>query len=133
MNDYLQNARNKHGEEAFEFKIIVECDEDDLIWIEQVYLDRYWEDGVLYNMNPLADRPPMTEETKEKMSKAAMGHTRNLGRKRTEETRAKMSKAMVGNTNPSTKLTNQDVREIRRLYATGKVTQALLGKIWGIH
>ena len=38
-NIHLQRSWNKHGEESFEFNIILECSEDELLLIEQEYLD----------------------------------------------------------------------------------------------
>lgn len=89
-NDYLQNAWNKYGEDVFEFDIIVECGRDDLLWIEQVHLDRYRNDKILYNINTRVDRVEMTVETREKIRRAA------VGREISEETRKKLSRAGKG-------------------------------------
>lgn len=40
-NDYLQKAFNKYGEDAFEFKQIVECLQQDLELYEQLIIDGY--------------------------------------------------------------------------------------------
>lgn len=37
---YLQNAWNKHGEEAFRFSVLEECAADHLETLEQAYIDR---------------------------------------------------------------------------------------------
>lgn len=169
-NIYLQREFVKYGEGAFEFEVIVLCDEDDRIWIEQVYLDRYWNEKVLYNMNPDASKPPMTEETKAKIGAANRGRPRprsvpmtdatkeklrqaNLGKKASAETRRKMSEAgrgrvwsqasreklsksrmgqQIGEKNPNGKLRNEDVWEIRRLWATGKLLQKEIAVMWRI-
>lgn len=168
-NSYLQNAWNKYGDGTFKFDVIVECDEGDLAWIEQVYLDRYWGEGVLYNLNPRANRLEFTdeirakigaasagrrhsEETKRKISAAKMGqrHTEATkrqmsmarqgennhfwGKSHSKETRRKISAVRTGIT-AGTKhhnacLLNEDVWEIRRLAATGKIAPKILAKMW---
>ena len=39
INEHLQNAWNKYGESNFEFSIVEQCDIDQLLMIEQKYLD----------------------------------------------------------------------------------------------
>lgn len=56
----------------------------------------------------------------------------------TPEVRAKISaahkghKRSVGADNPKAKLTEENVREIRRLLAEGKLSQEKIGKIYGV-
>jgi len=72
-----------------------------------------------------------SEETKRKMSKAQLAREPF-----SEETRRKMSLANVGKhqgeNHHMAKLSEGDVHEIRRLYATGKVTQHILGEMFKI-
>jgi group I intron endonuclease len=53
-NKYLQAAYNKYGEDAFEYNIMELCTEEELISCEQNYIDKYWDYGILYNINPTA-------------------------------------------------------------------------------
>ena len=48
-NQYLQNAFDKYGEENFSFNILEECSINELLIIEQQYLDK---DKDLYNIAP---------------------------------------------------------------------------------
>ena len=41
-------------------------------------------------------------------------------------------RSLKGSTNGQSKLSSDDVREIRRIYATGKVTQDAIAKIFGV-
>jgi group I intron endonuclease len=108
-NAHLQNAWNKHGECSFEFRVILECDTDGLLDLEQRYIDAYEWDS-LYNLSPTAGSTSgvkysedacakisevqagrvCSEETRSRMSKA------QTGRKHSEETRAKMSRSQAG-------------------------------------
>lgn len=82
-NKYLQNAWNKYGADAFHFCIVEECLEDDLISIEQLWINAY--KYKCYNLSDIADRYKISEETKSKISASL------IGRKHTEETKKKMS------------------------------------------
>ncbi len=95
-NRYFQNAWNKYGEDAFEFVLILECDVEDLIWIEQVYFDAVRPE---YNLCLVAGSPlgvKHTDEARANMSRAMMGNTNALGYKHTDEAKAKISKAFMG-------------------------------------
>lgn len=71
-NDRFQNSYNFHGKDNFIFEVIefVE-DENKLIECEQYWMDRFevYKRDKGYNINPIAGRPPNTEETRKKMSK----------------------------------------------------------------
>jgi len=55
---HLQNAWNKYGKENFVFEILDEIDEVDLLLVEQVYLDKFWDGGInCYNSAKVSDRP----------------------------------------------------------------------------
>lgn len=63
-NDYLQNSWNKHGESAFEFRVLEICDKSQCLSVEQEYINN---GGDLFNINPLASGTPnMSKETIEK-------------------------------------------------------------------
>jgi group I intron endonuclease len=86
-NVHLQRAWAKHGEAAFEFAVIEDVPVNQLLTVEQWYLDntRCLEDSYGYNLNISADGSKHSEETKKKIGDA------NRGRKRSEATLKKMS------------------------------------------
>jgi group I intron endonuclease len=71
-----------------------------------------------------------SEETKRKISKAGKG------RKHTEESKRKIRLANtgrnIGEKSGKAKLKECEVLEIRRLYSTGRITQASLAKMFGV-
>jgi group I intron endonuclease len=86
----MQNAYNKYGENIFEFKILLICDIENLIFYEQLCIDKF---KPPYNFCKVADSKLGTrhsEETKEKIRRGV------LGRKNTDETKHKMSLAQRG-------------------------------------
>ena len=106
-NAYLQNAFNKHGENAFEFKLIKACKPRYLNRFEKLYIKIYdsYDNG--YNLTEGGENPPILKgknnpmygrklprETKQKISEALKG------KKHTPEARQKMSKANSGENNP---------------------------------
>lgn len=88
-NIHLQRAYNIHGKSNFKFEIVEICEEKDLLKIEQIYLDKYFDKGInCYNENPIACKPPsqqgkipwnkgkvriFSKETLQKMSEAKRG------------------------------------------------------------
>ena len=183
-NIYLQRSWNKYGKDAFAFKILEIVNEDDLISVEQQYLDERNPD---YNIAKFAGTSPVkgrghTEATKKKLadnwttkdrqrrSNEMLGkNNHRWGTTWSEETRQKkmdwwtderrdfQSKNRRGENHPSwgthiteehkrnlsvarsgeggsnSILTWEDVREIRRLYATGDYTQQCLADRWNVH
>lgn len=90
-NDFLQNAWNKHGESNFEFQIIELVKSEELLLVEQKYLDIVKvESKMSYNLNYDARGGKLSEYSKQKISKA------NTGRKVTEEIRLKLSEVHKG-------------------------------------
>jgi group I intron endonuclease len=93
VNPYLQHAWNKYGEDNFDFSTIIYCDEKNLIFYEQIFLDAGWGH---YNIAKKAGKPPSwlgrkhLNETKEKLSKI------HIGRKSSEESKKKMSESKKG-------------------------------------
>ena len=86
-NEHFQRAWNEYGADQFSFEILRECEPDDLLMWEQVYVDCY-DPADLYNINLEVDRPPScSKEARQKISKA------KTGRVVTEETRRKLSEA----------------------------------------
>ena len=108
-NPHLQNAWNKYGEENFVFEIEEEVkgNSKDLLACEQIYLDKGFELGILYNVMKKAGGGDPGEEANRKISETLMGHevskeTRGkisralLGKEVSEETKAKTSKTLMG-------------------------------------
>ena len=123
-NPILQNAWNKYGGSAFEFKIAEEV-MTDLTISEQYWIDAYRASGVkVYNIAEAGDPPDNrgvkrseefkanvgnhsrgnkhalgyrhTEEARSKISAAGIGHKRNVGKKMSEEQKMKISIANTG-------------------------------------
>ena len=99
---HLQNAWNKYGENSFIFVVLQECRVEDLIIIEQEYLD----DKPEYNICIDARSPlglKRSEEAKQKMSEMrkgkCLGNTNALGKhwKQTKEHSEKIGKTKIGN------------------------------------
>lgn len=69
-NSRLQNHFNKYGESDLQFSILLGCEKDDLIKIEQYFLDSH---KPFFNINPTAKSNlgrKFTEEHKDKIRKA---------------------------------------------------------------
>jgi len=87
-NPHLQNAWNKHGESAFEFKILEMCEESVLRQREKEIMDRVRPEFNLMGVDPNQSLASHSPETRAKMRAASLGRPRI-----SEETRAKMSEA----------------------------------------
>lgn len=153
-NKHLQNAYNLYGEDNFKFvtekHIIDNISTDELLQLEQEYLDKYQAETpeLLYNTNYKANKPPsrigshptITEEHKYKISL-------QRGWKHTQESKEKMSKSRKGKTwediygiegaakkrlhnslklkNKISKLKGKNISEIHK----NKISKALTGRI----
>ena len=53
-NQYLQNAWNKYGKDAFVFEMVEFCKKQDLLIKEQQYLDQHVGSSICYNLNRFA-------------------------------------------------------------------------------
>lgn len=106
-NCHLQSAWNKYGEDKFSFNILKECDPDDLLLWEQLYVNCY-EPEQLYNINLEVERPPAkTAEIRKKISAAVRGRITSeetkrkiralaQGRKASDDAKRKMSVSQRG-------------------------------------
>lgn len=115
-NPYLQNDWDKCGglDNTFIYETILYCDENNLDFYEQKFLDKFW-DGCknCYNINPIAIKPPSPKgkirsaEHNKKLGDSKRGKTRSAetikkmseslkGQKHSEETKRKMSLAAKG-------------------------------------
>ena len=91
-NIKLQRHYNKYGESDFQFSILISCDKDELISIEQFFLDAF---NPYFNFIKKAGSClgyKHTEEAKKNMSIAQ----RNRNYKASDETKKKMSVSMKG-------------------------------------
>lgn len=64
-NYYLQAAWNKYGEDNFDFYIVESCEEKVLLEREQWYINTMKPE---YNINPIAQNPPSSKESRKKQS-----------------------------------------------------------------
>lgn len=128
----LQNAWNKYSADAFVFEILEVCKPVLCIQRKQIYLDQEQPE---YNICKIAGsclgvkrsdefkemvRRTSTgrrhsDETKAKLSRMKLGNRSRTGMKHTTTTLIKMSERQRGVNNPSSKLAELDVIEIRGL------------------
>ena len=118
-NRFLSNAWHKYGEDNFTFSVVEYVESDQLIIKEQHYIDFYksCDNKIGYNLVPNAGsnlgwkpsdetkkkmsesakkKPPVTEETKRKLSVVRKGNKNALGSIKTTEMKKKQSKLMKG-------------------------------------
>jgi group I intron endonuclease len=89
-NAKLQRAYNKYGAENFTTEIVWVCLPEDLLWIEQNYLDMF---PLEYNISGLANRIEHTLEVRAKLSNAGKGRTSpNKGKPMSTKARAAVDK-----------------------------------------
>lgn len=97
----LQNIWNKCGEENFAFEKIVICEEKDLLFYEQLFIDYNFEhnDGG-YNLARDAKAffkgRNHSEKSKEKIRNSQKGKQYTLGKKLSEEHKQKISNSLNG-------------------------------------
>ena len=152
-SQYLQNSWNKYGEDNFKFEsIFVVFDKDKLIDVEQIFLDNlHPEYNTTYDARVPVNGMEISDETRKKLSKLQTGKNNSFyGKKHTEESKRKISawsskqkwtskrkvnfsKIRMGENNKFAKLTWDKVREIRKLYKTGKYTHNDIGKMFEVH
>jgi len=176
-NVFLQNAFDIDGEDAFEFHILEETSEENLVDREQIWLDetQCYERDKGYNILRTArkglfrhgETHPNSKLTKEdvitirELDKKGTYSTRVLGemfgvcgehismilnRKSwrhigsiTDEelTQLKVARQVrvsnFGVANGSSKLTEEDVREILELYKTGEYSQTAISKMYDVY
>lgn len=107
-NSRLQNHFNEYGESDLLFIVLEKCEKNDLIKIEQFYIDKLdpffnicrvagSTSGKIHSeetkrkIGEKAKKRPVSQETRMKLSIA------NKGKKRTMETRRKLSESKIGN------------------------------------
>lgn len=104
----LQRSWNKHGSESWEWKILAECEEGRLTWLEAFWMDslnsvRNGYNCVILTLEDGEVQRRHSVETREKISKAHTGKVMSEEQKEflrnrvcSEETREEMRKAKLG-------------------------------------
>lgn len=115
-NRKLQNAWNKYGEEAFEFRVIEHCSEIALLQREQFYLDQAESTPgvVLYNLSAIARGSSMSIEARLRRSKEMKGNKLGLGYKHSESAKQKMSDQRKGIPKPESSRENYRQAALKR-------------------
>lgn len=95
-NKKLQNHYNKYGKSDLQFSILLGCPKEDLIKIEQYFLDSY---NPYFNIcknagNCLGRR--FSDESKKKIGESNKGNQKRLGAILSEKTRQKISNSLKG-------------------------------------
>jgi hypothetical protein len=111
----LQNHYNKYGKNDLVFSILIGCDEDDLISIEQFYIDSI---GPWFNNRLIAESNrgfKWSEESK----KRVRGISRGKGLKRSTEARENIRKSKIGNKNALGTKRSEKFKENLRIIKTG--------------
>ena len=114
----LQNSVNKHGIENFIFEVIEECSKELLIEREQYWIDKLNSYHIGFNVSPNAKNSlgrVMSEETKEKIRKKAIGNKRRLGVKHSDKTKLKISEK------GKNKIITEDVKNRISLTLKGRI------------
>jgi group I intron endonuclease len=105
---HLQRSWDKYGQNDFEFCLVEFVEKENLIMIEQRWIDAYWDNGVLLNSCRIAGSVlgrKHSQEAKNKISQSHIGviHSESTIQKmkqsqsnRSAETRIKMSIAQQG-------------------------------------
>ena len=124
-SERLQRAWIKYGAQAFEFKILLFCDEMNLLWYEQRCLDAW---PCFYNISRLAGKLWWTPELRARQG------LKLQGRKLSIETRAKMSLAHKGHSYIKgwRKLKPDKVEEAKQLFSGG-LPVAEIARRLGVH
>lgn len=125
-NPHLQGSWNKFGQENFDFIMIEETQKNLLFEREQYWINYYKSQDNQFGYNIKPALPPASSEALQKM------HQARLGFKWSETERQKMKGKNAGLKNGQSKLTWEQVAEIRQLYSTGRYSQLELGKKFGL-
>lgn len=151
---HLQAAWNKYGENSFKFEIIACCEPDELIELEQFYISAYnaFDGKYGYNISPTAGSQfgiKRSDKTRERMTAASFLRWAKAGYKEkisaaTREAKSRIeykARASVvqraawaqpgvkenrrGERNGQAKLTDNDVRDIKRRLVDGETTVSI--------
>lgn len=135
----LQYHFNKYGEADLQFNILLSCDKDDLLKIEQYFLDSYY---TYFNVCKIAGSHLGSKRSKEsclRISRSKSGNKHwNYGNKLSDEYKKKISDTLKGRVSPykghkASEETKRKRREKRIGHKTSeetrlKISQANKGK-----
>jgi group I intron endonuclease len=97
-NIHLMRAFHKYGYDAFVFRIVLLCEEFELVYYEQACVDYL---NSSYNMCRVCVKSrkglKASNETRKKLSKARIGNKNSLGRTCSEDHKRRMSARLIGN------------------------------------
>lgn len=110
---HFQNAWNKYGKESFIPFPIEYCSVEKLLEKEKYWIDVFYNKNILYNIS--TDPTRVFDWT---------------GRKHSVTTKEKMSKSAIGNR--ITKLTTEQVIEIKKLLSENKLSQAEISRLFNV-
>lgn len=97
----LTNAIEKHGKEAFHIELITVSHTQEVAdYWEKYFIEKFDSIKHGYNIKDGGSRGKQSESTKQKISKKAMGHKRNLGRVASEQAKQNISNSLLGSKNP---------------------------------
>ena len=149
----LQNHFNKYGIGDLQFSVITGCDKDDLITLEQFFIDSYnpWFNICKKAGNTLGVKGAWSEESRRRFSEYRKNNSRGAkngfyGKHHTEDALIKMrgpkagkqtprpwmSERMRGTNNSNAKLTETKIREILAKIKTGKYKYRELAEEYGV-
>lgn len=144
----LYNAMRSYGIKKFEFIIVDNVETlEEINYLETtmiILLNSRWKEdgsGWGYNIKHGGNNNEMSELTKAKLSASQKLYQEThpnpmFGRKHTQEAKDKMSEALIGKNlgenNRSSKLTNKDANEIRKLYITTNIKSRDLAKDFNV-
>jgi len=150
-NSHLQSSWIKYGIESFEFSVILECEIDDLLIkeLEQILIHNSFNNKLGYNVNDPEHtflNRKHSEETKQLLSQLKLGEKNPMFGKRGDkhpkfnkevsiESRNKMSLSHIGiptNRRTHTKLTENDVINIRKMYHEDKISQPNIASTFNV-
>jgi group I intron endonuclease len=111
-NPHLQAAWSKYGQRFFEFSVVQNCNPDELLSVEHAWIQKTHcaDRGTGYNICRDPQHQRHSDETRLKMSLAAKGHKRWLGRAHSAESRSRMSASRKGK--PGSEVVRTLLREL---------------------
>jgi group I intron endonuclease len=122
-NPHLQNSYNLYGEDDIIFEVLEHCEVGRLLDVEQIYIDRYKGKNIMFNVAEVAGASMRNrrhkKETIQKIRKSAGSAWR--GKHLPDDVKEKISnrRMMVTREKGLRKLTDNQVREIRRMKDMG--------------
>lgn len=129
-NPHLQNSWNKYKKKNFQFIILVITEPEEAMILEDKILQKW---DCSYNIAPRVQNYEVSEETRQKLSEAAMGNQNTLGHRHTEETKLKMSESHKGMSFARSEERNRKISEAMKgrtftKEAKKKLSNALKGR-----